>query len=220
MEAAREQEGAVVQKYLSKPHLVDDLKYDLRIYVLLCGVNPLRIYIHRQSFARFATEEYEEPCKDNMDNLFMHLTNYAINKNNDRFVQNEDDEEDDVGHKRSLRAIFQIIDEEGGDSEQLWAQIKDQIVKTLVIGQPYLSHLYRSCQPEDLDGSMCFQILGFDVFIDHKLRPWLIEVNQSPSFSTDSPLDYAVKKQVIGDAFHLLNISAERRNEMVALKRE
>lgn len=38
--------GYIVQDYLDKPHLVDDLKYDLRIYVLLYGLNPMRIYIH------------------------------------------------------------------------------------------------------------------------------------------------------------------------------
>jgi D-alanine-D-alanine ligase-like ATP-grasp enzyme len=54
---------------------------------------------------------------------------------------------------------------------------------------------------------MCFQILGFDILIDKNFRPWLIEVNQSPSFGTDSPLDYQVKKSVIGDAFKLLNIN-------------
>lgn len=47
--------------------------------------------------------------------------------------------------------------------------------------------------------------------IDKNFRPWLIEVNQSPSFATDSPLDYEVKKAVVKDAFNLLNVSQERR---------
>ena len=38
--------GHIVQQYLDKPHLVDDLKYDLRIYVLVYGLSPLRVYIH------------------------------------------------------------------------------------------------------------------------------------------------------------------------------
>jgi tubulin polyglutamylase TTLL6/13 len=42
----------------------------------------------------------------------MHLTNYAINKESDDFVANENAAEDDVGHKRSLTAIFKIIDEQ------------------------------------------------------------------------------------------------------------
>ena len=44
----------------------------------------------------------------------------------------------------------------GADKDELMKQIKDIIVKTMTTGQPYLAHLYRSCQPEDLDSSMCF----------------------------------------------------------------
>jgi len=86
----------------------------------------------------------------------MHLTNYAINKFSDKFQQNEDEDEDDQGHKRSLNAILGILKEEGHDTDKLLREIKDIIVKTLVIGQPFLSHLYKSCQPEDLENSMCF----------------------------------------------------------------
>ena len=81
--------GFVVQEYLDKPHLIDDLKYDLRIYVLLYGVNPMRIFIHDQGIARFATEVYAPPKSSNMDNLYIHLTNYAINKYNKAFQQNQ-----------------------------------------------------------------------------------------------------------------------------------
>ena len=37
---------------------------------------------------------------------------------------------------------------------------------------------------------MCFEILGMDVMIDNKLKPWLLEVNHTPSFCTDTPFDY------------------------------
>ncbi len=53
-----QQEQMVVQRYLHKPYLIEDLKFDLRIYVMLYGVNPLRIYYHHMAIARFATEEY------------------------------------------------------------------------------------------------------------------------------------------------------------------
>ena len=77
--------GWVVQEYMSSPHLIEDLKYDLRIYVLLTGLNPLRIYIHEEGLARFATENYEKPRPGNLDNMYVHLTNYSINKNNVKF---------------------------------------------------------------------------------------------------------------------------------------
>jgi len=41
---------------------------------------------------------------------------------------------------------------------------------------------------------MCFEILGFDIMIDSKANPWVIEVNHAPSFTTDTPLDFRIKK--------------------------
>lgn len=54
---------------------------------------------------------------------------------------------------------------------------------------------------------MCFEILGFDVFLDDKLKPWILEVNSQPSLSTDSPLDFKIKKNLIADTLKLLNLS-------------
>lgn len=67
---------------------------------------------------------------------------------------------------------------------------------------------------------MCFMILGFDILIDKKFKPWLIEVNQSPSFACDSALDYKIKKNVIADAFALLNVDPERRKKIVEQKQK
>ena len=51
--------------------------------------------------------------------------------------------------------------------------------------------------------------------IDKRFRPWLIEVNQSPSFATDSPLDYKIKKAVLTDTFKMLNLSHKKRTKIV-----
>lgn len=40
----------------------------------------------------------------NLDNVCMHLTNYTINKNNENFIFNEDENKDNVRHKRSLKS--------------------------------------------------------------------------------------------------------------------
>ena len=54
---------------------------------------------------------------------------------------------------------------------------------------------------------MCFELLGFDIFLDSDLKPWIIEVNHSPSFATDTPLDFKIKKNLIADTIKLLNLS-------------
>jgi tubulin polyglutamylase TTLL6/13 len=63
--------------------------------------------------------------------------------------------------------------------------------------------------------SMCFEILGFDILIDDKFKPWLIEINHAPSFSTDTPLDFKMKKDVIADAVQLLGMTYKGKKKMV-----
>jgi hypothetical protein len=55
----------------------------------------------------------------------MHLTNYAINKNSDNFVFNEDQDDDGSGHKRSLTNILDHIreHEKGVNADKLWQDI-------------------------------------------------------------------------------------------------
>jgi len=47
--------------------------------------------------------------------------------------------------------------------------------------------------------------------IDHKLKPWVIEINISPSFSVDTPLDFKIKKGVIQESIKLLALSRNKR---------
>ena len=62
-------------------------------------------------------------------------------------------------------------------------------------------------------------MLGFDIFIDNKSKAWLLEVNQSPSFTTDTPLDFNIKKNLISDAIAMLNLNWKRKNKYIQQKR-
>ncbi len=42
LETLNSHDRFVVQKYKTKPFLIDGLKFDLRIYVLMAGCDPLR----------------------------------------------------------------------------------------------------------------------------------------------------------------------------------
>lgn len=143
---------------MAKPYLIDNLKFDLRLYVLVNGINPLRIYLYNDGLARFATVPYQTPMPKNLDNLFMHLTNYAIQKESSDYVQNEDEAHDDTGHKRSFAFVLSHIAEHFGPEarDKVVEQINDIIIKTLCMAQPHVHHLYRTSQPDDVENSMCF----------------------------------------------------------------
>lgn len=54
--------------------------------------------------------------------------------------------------------------------------------------------------------SSCFEIYGFDIIIDANFRPWLLEVNVSPSLSSSSPMDKYIKTLLLSDSFHLCGL--------------
>ncbi|XP_025774523.1 tubulin polyglutamylase TTLL13P-like [Puma concolor] len=196
-------EHMICQQYISKPFLIDGFKFDMRIYVLITSCDPLRIFMYEEGLARFATMPYAEPNNSNLDDVCMHLTNYAINKHNENFVR-----DDAAGSKRKLSTLNAWLREHGYDPRELWGHIEDIIVKTIISAHSVLRHNYRTCFPHYLSGGTCacFEILGFDILLDHKLKPWLLEVNHSPSFTTDSRLDREVKDALLCDAMTLVNL--------------
>lgn len=52
--------------------------------------------------------------------------------------------------------------------------------------------------------------------LDHKLNPVLLEVNYTPSFSTDTPLDALIKKNAIRDTLLMLNINEKNVSQLKA----
>jgi tubulin polyglutamylase TTLL4 len=86
--------GYIVSKYISQPHLIDGIKYDLRLYVLVTSFDPLRVYLFEEGknlninsigLVRFATEPYTNSSKT-LKRRYIHLTNYSVNKKADQYV--------------------------------------------------------------------------------------------------------------------------------------
>ncbi|XP_063118748.1 tubulin polyglutamylase TTLL13 isoform X7 [Rattus norvegicus] len=113
-----------------------------------------------------------------------------------------------TGPHRKLSTLNAWLREHSHDPRELWGDIEDIIIKTIISAHSVLRHNYRTCFPQYLCGGTCacFEILGFDILLDHKLKPWLLEVNHSPSFTTDSRLDREVKDALLCDAMNLINL--------------
>lgn len=208
-------EHMICQVYVNRPFLIDGFKFDLRIYTLITSCDPLRIFVFKDGLARFATNKYCEPTHNNTDNVYMHLTNYAINKHSSDFVR-----DDEAGSKRRISTINRFLNEKGYDVDKLWADIDDVIIKTLISAHSVLKHNYRTCFPNHVKGSACFEILGIDILLDKKLKPSILEVNHSPSFTTDAQLDREIKGTLIYDTLGLINFGAIDRKKCLEEERK
>ena len=95
-----------------EPYLIDNLKFDLRLYVLILSCDPLKIFLYQDGIVRFATKQYQplsqRAGKAELDNLCMHLTNYAVNKGQGDFRM-ATSVNDDTGHKRSLAQVLKRL---------------------------------------------------------------------------------------------------------------
>ncbi|KAJ3098341.1 Tubulin polyglutamylase ttll6 [Phlyctochytrium planicorne] len=238
--SAQKGSNLIVQSYLPKPYLIDNLKFDLRVYVLVTSVDPLRIFIHKSGLARFATHRYSDPSEGNMSDVCMHLTNYAINKHSNSFIRGDDENR---GSKRTLASVLKLIEDKGKvTSQELWERMEDVIIKTVLTIQPQLGMILRACFPSNASNKMgknrgsqsderktpkprgvesqCFEILGFDIFLDKQLKPWVLEVNHSPSFTCDSPIDVKVKEAVIVDTMKMLDFSLADKKRFLKEEKE
>ncbi|NXH07128.1 TTLL7 polyglutamylase, partial [Loxia leucoptera] len=219
-EKLQAQDHLIVQEYLDKPFLMEGYKFDLRVYILVTSCDPLKIFLYHDGLVRMGTEKYHPPSDSNLSQLYMHLTNYSVNKHNEHF---ERDETEDKGSKRSIKWFTEFLETNNLDVSKFWSDISELVVKTLIVAEPHVLHAYRMCRPGQAPGSdsVCFEVLGFDILLDRKLKPWLLEINRAPSFGTDQKIDYIVKKGVLLNALKLLNIrTSDKRKNLAQQKAE
>ncbi|NWS73545.1 TTLL5 polyglutamylase, partial [Crotophaga sulcirostris] len=194
------EDNILVSRYISNPLLIDDFKFDVRLYVLVTSYDPLVIYLYEEGLARFATVRYDQASK-NIKNQFMHLTNYSVNKKSRDYVSCDDPEVEDYGNKWSMSAMLRYLKQKGRDTAALMTSVEDLIVKTVLSAEPAIA---TACKTFLSHRGNCFELYGFDVLIDDTLKPWLLEVNLSPSLACDAPLDLKIKASMLSDMFTLV----------------
>uniref|UniRef100_G1QA61 Tubulin polyglutamylase TTLL11 n=1 Tax=Myotis lucifugus TaxID=59463 RepID=G1QA61_MYOLU len=213
---------AVVQEYICKPLLIDKLKFDIRLYVLLKSLDPLEIYIAKDGLSRFCTEPYQEPTPKNLHHIFMHLTNYSLNIHSGNFVHSDSTS---TGSKRTFSSILCRLSSKGVDIKKVWSDIISLVIKTVIALTPELKVFYQSDIPAGRPGPTCFQILGFDILLMKNLKPILLEVNANPSMRIEheqelspgvfenvpSLVDEEVKVAVIRDTLRLMDPLRKKR---------
>lgn len=199
----------LVQKYLHRPYLIGNSKFDLRIYVYVTSYDPLRIYMFTDGLVRFASCKYSSSMKS-LSNKFMHLTNYSVNKLNAEYKPNSDGKLCQ-GHKWSLKALWLYLNQKGVKIEQLQEQMKDVIIKTIIASESYVNsqvNLYVR------NRYTCHELFGFDIMLDENLKMWVLEVNISPSLHSNSSLDVNIKGQMISDLLNLAGFIIPQKEDV------
>jgi tubulin polyglutamylase TTLL9 len=187
-------EPYVVQRYVANPLLVGGKKFDLRIYVLVTSYSPLTAYLYRTDFARFTPHRYSSD-PDDIANNFIHLTNVAIQKTSENY-------DSVTGGKWDLRQLKLYLMSKYGQEAvaECFRRIHSIFIRSLLAVAKIM-----------INDKHCFELYGYDILIDSNLKPWLIEVNASPSFTANTPQDNELKVAMLDDAFTIVDMERVMR---------
>ena len=177
----------IIQKYIEKPLLYQGRKFDIRLWVLYIGNKPDNIYIFKEGHLKATCGNYDLNSKD----LYIHLTNYSIQKYNSDFSKIE------IGNEIPFKDLQKDLD---------LRKIKINFRKNIY---PKIVRIVRitagAAKPKFnmMKTKNCFEIFGYDFMIDEKYNPFLIEINTNPGFEFSSPLINMLLPRLIDDAFKL-----------------
>ncbi|XP_028391867.1 probable tubulin polyglutamylase TTLL9 isoform X2 [Dendronephthya gigantea] len=180
-------ETYIVQRYIENPYLIGGRKFDIRVYVLVTSYSPLIVWLYRDGFARFSNTRFS---LDSIDDTYVHLTNVAIQKT-------APDYDPEKGCKWSpLRLRKYLTAEHGMEKIEILFRLIDEIIITSL----------QAVQKIIINDKHCFELYGYDVLLDENLKPWLLEVNASPSLTASSPADYDLKVGLLLDVLSIVDL--------------
>eukprot|EP00826_Nyctotherus_ovalis_P013056 TRINITY_DN13495_c0_g1_i16.p1 TRINITY_DN13495_c0_g1~~TRINITY_DN13495_c0_g1_i16.p1 ORF type:complete len:358 (-),score=65.68 TRINITY_DN13495_c0_g1_i16:17-1090(-) len=169
-------QAKAVQKYIEKTFLLklpgpkgklENRKFDMRQWVLVTSFNPLVVYMFNSCYLKICGSEFS---LENFKDKYRHISNFSIQKNNNRINDINND---------LIMSVPQFIEHLKAHFDITLDWETDMLPKLAKI----VKHTVYSAWDVIEHKSNSFELYGFDFILDHKLNPWLIEVNLSPACS-------------------------------------
>uniref|UniRef100_A0A8D2L4B3 Tubulin--tyrosine ligase-like protein 9 n=1 Tax=Varanus komodoensis TaxID=61221 RepID=A0A8D2L4B3_VARKO len=170
-------ENYVAQRYIENPYLIGgELPY-----------LPLKAWLYRDGFARFSNTRF---TLNSIDDHYVHLTNVAVQKT-------APDYDPEKGCKWMIQQFrLYLTAKHGAEStENLFSEMDNIFIRSL-----------QSVQKVIISDKHCFELYGYDILIDQDLKPWLLEVNASPSLTASSQEDYELKTRLLEDTLNIVDM--------------
>ena len=180
----------IIQKYIEDPLLYKMRKFDIRIWVLFSYVSKnyqFEVYAFKEGHLKACSETFNL----HSDDLYVHLTNYSVQKYNKNFSKIE------IGNEISFETFQKEL-----DKRSIKKNFKKDVFPKIMKIIAYSANASKS-KINILSRNNCFEIFGYDFILDKNFQPFLLEINTNPGLEESSPLIEMLVPRMIDDAFRL-----------------
>ena len=180
----------IIQKYIEAPFLYNRRKFDIRIWVLFTFISKtykFEVFVFKEGHLKACSETFNLDS----DDLYVHLTNYSVQKYNKNFSKIE------IGNEISFETFQKELDKRG-DGKNFKKDVLPKIIKIIAISANASKNKINI-----LSRKNCFEIFGYDFILDKNFEPFLLEINTNPGLEISSPLIEMLVPRMIDDAFRL-----------------
>ena len=178
--------------HYKSPHLINGKKYEIRLYFLITGFSPLKIYLFNDGIIKFCNKKYD----------LNELIKYSIDKNTLEFsnIISSNEKSDDNWTLEYLKNYFinkNIV------FNKIWEKIKDIIIKTVISVTDTIIPIIKKLK---LSSCNLFELFEVDILLDETHNPWLMRIAYNPSMNCDNVNLLKMKSKLITDIFNIIGI--------------
>ncbi|XP_043662853.1 tubulin glycylase 3A [Drosophila teissieri] len=185
----------VVQKYIERPLILFQTKFDIRQWFLITNTQPLVVWFYRESYLRFSSQEYS--LSNHHESV--HLTNYAIQKKYTNGKRDKRLPSENMWDCYSFQAYLRQIGKYNMWLERIFPGMRKAIVGCMLASQENMDR-----RPNT------FELFGADFMICENFYPWLIEINSSPDLGATTSVTARMCPQCLED---VVKVVIDRRTD-------
>jgi len=214
----------LAQEYITNVLTLEQHKVTLRVYATLTSLYPFRLYVFRDGLVRICSRKYSL-AEEFLSDTFTHIDSINLNEDNEQEWLRELKESNSTlqheGLRCSISYLLTKLESEGVNSTKLWEDICRIILLSFMAGEDKMFKEWSEMSMTNRTIRVVpFEMVGFDILIDSNYKPYVLEINNTPSVAPHTNLENKIKKAMLSDLFTLVDMENKDLMEIPKLVEE